>query len=37
MGFIKPTLPTIDTATWPQLDRLARIRELSSFWVLEVS
>jgi transmembrane protein DUF3556 len=33
MGFIRPTLPTIDKDTWPQRDRLARIRELAPFWV----
>jgi hypothetical protein len=33
MGFIRPTLPTIDKTTWPQRDRLARIRELAPFWV----
>jgi hypothetical protein len=33
MGFIRPTLPTIDPETWPQRDRLARIRELAPFWV----
>lgn len=33
MGFIKPTLPTVDPATWPQLSRLERIRELAPFWV----
>src|SRR5689334_7266331 len=33
MGFIRPTLPTIDRDAWPQQDRLARIRELAPFWV----
>jgi hypothetical protein len=33
MGFIRPTLPTIDWQTWPQRDRLQRIRDLAPFWV----
>jgi Transmembrane protein of unknown function (DUF3556) len=33
MGFIKPTLPTVDPETWPGMDRLARIRALAPFWV----
>src|SRR6185503_3389061 len=33
VGFIKPTLPTVDPETWPGMDRLARIRALAPFWV----
>jgi hypothetical protein len=33
MGFIKPTLPTVDPATWPGLGRLERIQALAPFWV----
>jgi hypothetical protein len=33
MGFIRPTLPTVDPATWPQTPRLERIRHLAPFWV----
>jgi len=33
MGFIRPTLPTVDPLTWPQTSRLARIRLLAPFWV----
>jgi hypothetical protein len=33
MGFMQPTLPDIDEATWPQKRRLERIRELAPFWV----
>jgi hypothetical protein len=33
MGFIRPTLPTVDPATWPETSRLERIRHLAPFWV----
>ena len=33
MGFIKPTLPTVDAETWPSKTRLERIQELAPFWV----
>jgi hypothetical protein len=33
MGFMRPTLPTVNPATWPHLDRLERIRALAPFWV----
>lgn len=33
MGFIRPTLPEVDPATWPQTPRLTRIRQLAPFWV----
>jgi hypothetical protein len=33
VGFIRPTLPEVDPATWPQTPRLARIRRLAPFWV----
>jgi hypothetical protein len=33
MGFIRPTLPAVDPATWSQTPRLARIRQLAPFWV----
>jgi hypothetical protein len=33
MGFVRPTLPEVDAATWPQKRRLERIRELAPFWV----
>jgi hypothetical protein len=33
MGFIRPTLPVVDPAVWPQVPRLARIRQLAPFWV----
>src|SRR5215469_1644077 len=33
MGFIRPTLPEVDPASWPQTPRLARIRQLGPFWV----
>ena len=31
MGFIKPTLPTVDAESWPSKTRLERIRELAPF------
>ena len=33
MGFMKPTLPTVDAETWANKTRLERIRELAPFWV----
>ncbi len=33
MGFIKPTLPSVDAETWSNKTRLERIRELAPFWV----
>ncbi len=33
MGFIKPTMPTVDAESWAGKTRLERIRELAPFWV----
>jgi hypothetical protein len=33
MGFMKPTLPTVDPESWADKTRLERIRELAPFWV----
>jgi hypothetical protein len=33
MGFLRPTLPVVDPATWPEKGRMGRIRELAPFWV----
>jgi len=33
VGFIRPVLPQVDPAAWPQTPRLARIRLLAPFWV----
>jgi hypothetical protein len=33
MGFLTPTLPTVDPATWPSASRMERIRHLAPFWV----
>jgi len=33
MGFIKPTLPTVEAESWSSKTRLERIQELAPFWV----
>ena len=33
MGFLNPTLPQVDMATWPERPRLEKVKLLAPFWV----
>jgi hypothetical protein len=33
MGFLRPTMPQVDMATWPERSRLEKVRTLAPFWV----